>query len=639
MNATAKGGWTSAVPVYVALAVVLGVSQSLAAEGRISGRSLVVTDRTEPGLGRRTIVFRSRDPSLEIASDTAGEDPTARGGSLVLRNGAGGTESAVVPLPASGWRRVPSSANRPLRGWRYREAGETYSIDVRLRQSSRAAAKLLVVRIKQTAGDLVSYTLDEPVQGGLGVELAIGSSRQCASFGGTVTRDVSTALGPGAHVGTFAARDAPAPTSGCERRPNIIIVLTDDMNTASLAYMPTAIDRLAANGFSFSDAFVPTSICTPSRASLLQGRYARHTGVRTNGDVAIFDESQSLALWLQTVGYSTGLFGKYLNGYGSIAPHVPAGWDRWVAFRDAAYYDYTLVADGVDVAYGSEPSAYSTDVLATYLLDFIDEHAAEPFFALLAPSTPHLPATPAPRHVGAYAGLAPWMPPSWNEADVSDKPGYVRLFGTDGSAEAFRISQLESLLAVDEAIAAILDRLEARGIVDDTLIVLTSDHGHLWMEHRLATKEVPYEESVRIPLVISYPRWTQSCFPAGCTESRMVVGNIDLTATAVELAAARSTQPLDGLSLAGLVTGAPPPVWRDDMPLEYFGGIIIPAYEGVRTADGWKYVRYPNGFTELYDLVSDPWELDNLRVVAPDDPTVQAVLSQLAARTDELLSQ
>jgi arylsulfatase A-like enzyme len=342
--------------------------------------------------------------------------------------------------------------------------------------------------------------------------------------------------------------------------------------------------------------------------------------------VAAFDDSSTVATWLHDAGYRTSLVGKYLNGYGTD-PFVPPGWDDWHAFIGSGYFDYRLVENGSVRSYGTADSDYLTDVLAAKAVDFIATADDRPFFLYFAPFAPHDPATPAPRHAGRFAGTPPWRPPAWNEADVSDKPTWLmdqpplssdQVVFADGLYERM----LESLLAVDDAVAAILRALDEAGRTDDTVVVFTSDNGLSLGEHRVVGKQCPYDECLRVPLVVRYPR----AVTAARTDSRLAA-NVDLAPTLAELAGTTPAGPVDGVSLMAILDGSASP-WRDDLLAEQFS-IFPPAYAAVRSAR-YKYVEYLHDATqiELYDLTADPNELTSRHA----DPAYAPVRAALAAR-------
>ena len=421
------------------------------------------------------------------------------------------------------------------------------------------------------------------------------------------------------------------PARATEPPPDILLIVTDDQRWDSLDAMPILARELVARGTTFENAFAPTPLCCPSRASILTGNLAHTTHVYRNappfGRVEWFDDRSTLATWLDDAGYATGYVGKYLNGYqhAALTGVVPPGWDRWVAFVRPYYTGYALSLDGVverDVA------EYATDRLADEAVAFVDG-ARGPLFLTFAPYAPHEPSTPASQDRAAAVPSRP-PAPSVGEEDVTDKPAWVRglppLDATDRAAlAALRTDADRSLLAVDRAIGRILDALDRTGRLDRTIVVFTSDQGLAFGEHRWTKKEAPYEEVIRIPLVIRLPPGEGAAVPATRTE---LVANIDLAPTLADLAGA-AHPPTDGASLVPLLRGEHPP-WRDALLLEHLGGgTPVPSYCGVRTAEA-KYVRYGTGEEELYDLVADPFELANL-AAAPS-----SLLEELRARTRAL---
>jgi N-acetylglucosamine-6-sulfatase len=419
---------------------------------------------------------------------------------------------------------------------------------------------------------------------------------------------VAVAVGIAAPIPRHSARAVPAP-------PSVVVILTDDQRWDTLSAMPTVQSDLVQHGTTFTNAFVSNSLCCPSRTSILTGDYSHTTGVWRNqppyGGWSSFNDSSTIATHLQADGYRTGLFGKYLNGYepGASAGYVPPGWDRWVAFPRAAYYDYQLSVDGAIQSFGSTPAEYSTDVLASQATSFI-RSSTGPMFVYFAPFAPHSPATPAVTHASDFSGLSPWRPVSYDEKDMSDKPAWAqRLTLWDASKraqkDAFHIDQYRSLQSVDEAVGQIVQALQDTGRLSNTMIVFMSDNGLSWGEHRWGTKRVAYEEAIRIPMVIRFDPVTS----AARLEDRIAL-NIDIAPTIFDLVGV-SGVPVDGQSLLPLVAGAPVP-WRHDFLLEHLEKPIdrLPTYCGIRT-ERYTYVYYVNGEQELYDLRRDPYELQN----------------------------
>ena len=406
-------------------------------------------------------------------------------------------------------------------------------------------------------------------------------------------------------------------------KPNIVVMVTDDQRWDTMQYMPEMQSRLYPESIRFSNAFAAVPLCCPSRATIFSGLYSHNHGVLDNKPpygAPAFDHSSTIATWLQGVGYRTGLFGKYMNEYDDIAPFVPPGWDQFSAFltNNGNYYDYTLVENGTSVQYLG-PENYSTDVLAAKAMEFINTaDPAEPVFVYLAFFAPHFnleggemssPPVPAPAYDGAYAGLAPWRPASYNEADVSDKPLWVRKLPvmdttTIATGDLFRIKQLESLLAVDRAVGDLIDTLIAAGRYENTVFVFLSDNGLSWGEHRWNWKKwCSYEECIRIPFWIHVPGMT------GRDEGALV-NDVDLAPTLAELAGALPASEVDGLSLVDLIENPVAP-WRTEAYTEYLGlfqptGVKI-VFREVRTAS-YMYAEYETGDREFYDLSVDPLE-------------------------------
>lgn len=412
----------------------------------------------------------------------------------------------------------------------------------------------------------------------------------------------------------------PARAVDAPGKPNIVLILTDDHRWDTLWAMPTVQSELIDHGIEFVNGFVSNPLCCPSRASILTGVYSHLNGVYTNtargpyGGFGAFDDRSTLATWLHDEGYRTGLFGKYLNGYGATE-YVPPGWDRWFAtFDNGGFYDYRAVSDGTAQRYGSDRSDYGTDVLATKTVSFINgTEPSTPLFAYFAPHAPHEPATPAPGDGRAFADLSRWRPDSYNERHISDKPAYIREGARLDAAERreideFRRDQYQSLLAVDRAVGDIVQALEDTDRLSNTMIVFMGDNGMSWGEHRWRKKVVPYEESIRVPFVVRFDRAIET--PR--TDEHLVV-NVDLAPTFVRLAGSPATG-FEGRSLMPLLR-SDDVAWRTDFLLEHLtksdGDRGVPTYCGVRN-ERYKYVRYSTGEQELYDLERDPLELRNV---------------------------
>lgn len=456
--------------------------------------------------------------------------------------------------------------------------------------------------------------------------------------------------------GDFTTTTSPASSS-----PNIIVFLTDNQDAATMAFMPRVNRLLAGRGVTFVNARVSYPLCAPSRASLLSGRYAANHGVRDNylpnGGYGRFDNANTIATWLRGAGYHTGHIGHYLIGYFTTDTNpsdgipscreIPAGWNEWYGInRGDKSYDFILNENGTLRGYGSFPNlgtscpvqararTYQTDLFAQKAVDFVNRRAAatdgKPFFLQVAfgalqGETAAGP-DPAPRHNGMFANQSLPTPPSFNEADVSDKPMSVR---SKPLLNATTISQitteyrrrLEALQAVDEAVESVVNALTAGGLLGNTVIVFTSDQGQLMGEHRLWALGWPYEESVRVPFVVSGPGFT------GGVQLNHLVSNIDLAPTFVQLAGATPTLTLDGRSFANLPADPNAP-WRTSLLLE--ATFADRQYRAVRTPS-FLFAEY-DGEAELYDVVLDPFEL----VSRHADPAYAARRNQLKQRLDQL---
>jgi N-acetylglucosamine-6-sulfatase len=433
---------------------------------------------------------------------------------------------------------------------------------------------------------------------------------------------------------TSQGEEAEAPVD----RPNIIFILTDDLDSASVQKMPQITSLLADQGTSFDDAFVSHSLCCPSRSTILTGLYDHNHNVLSNkppdGGFEKFlsegHEEDTIGVGLQGAGYQTAFFGKYLNGYPVGDPtHVPPGWDEWYGKLDGQkLYNYGINENGEEVSYGSETEDFFTDVLAGQTTDFIERAAPDsrPFFMYVAPTAPHGPATPAERHKGAFSEEEPYRPPSFDEKDVSDKPSQIRDTEPISEEDASKIDdryrqRLESMLAVDDMVGSLIQELETAGELDNTFIFFTSDNGFEQGEHRLQKgKNQAYEESSHVPLLVRGPG-----VPAGVKTEKLAV-NTDFAPTFADLAGAEFRA--DGRSLVPALAENQDPSWRTSVLLERLP--TQSGYRAVRT-ETHKYVEYNNGDKELYDLRADPYELDDIYDSA--DP---ALLEDLKARLEAL---
>jgi len=417
--------------------------------------------------------------------------------------------------------------------------------------------------------------------------------------------------GTGAVAGAAVLSAALAPRIGPRRRawatgrvPTIIIIIADDMRFD----FRTVLTNLGGGWIDCVNAAIETPLCGPGRAGIIRGTYSSRTGVTSNTSTANMADTDTIATRIKGAGYRTALVGKYLNEFPwkKGRTYVPPGWDVWNAAGSTGW---------------KPGSTHTTD----YVFDLAVAQVrttppGTPLFLYIAPQAPHLPANPPARFASAPVTLPP-IPPSFNEADVSDKPPPNN---TAKPLTAAQIAQVDtdrlligrSLLGVNERIGSLLSALSDTGRLAGSAIFFTSDNGYLLGEHRQFKKGVPYEEPSRIPFMVRWPG------VAGRTELG-VVSSIDLSATVCVLAGATPPS-TDGVDLSPLFDAGTSV--RDAAYIESPGS----TWHAVRTKQ-FKYAEYTTGGRELYDLAIDPFEMVN-RAADPAYTSTRAVLAaQLAA--------
>jgi N-acetylglucosamine-6-sulfatase len=458
-----------------------------------------------------------------------------------------------------------------------------------------------------------------------------------------VRRKLAAAVAVLALVVVLAAAPTPAPIEQ-DPRPNILVILTDDQTLDTLPSEPAAMPWFQSqlqdptgHWLWFPNAVVTTPLCAPSRSTILTGRYDTQTGVRNNAEAPNLDDANTLPVWLHDAGYRTGLVGKYLNVYPwGRAPFIPPGWDRWFAKENAnestAYYDYDVVDQGIVRHYGAAPQNYATDVLGPQAVRFVqDAPAGQPWFLYFAPNAPHQPWVPAPRYSGTFDGVSPPIAPLDVLNDVTGKPLYVSSLPplTEAGRQAFiqdDRNERAMLLSVDDWFHAIVDAVDARGELENTVIIFLTDNGYTFGLHRLDGKRYPYTPSIGVPFAIRTP-WAQ----AGTVDN--LVSNLDLAGTITGLAEATPGLLQDGIDLGPALRGEPLP-HRRGVFLDWAGDdTTVTPWQGIRTAR-YLYVRYSDGFEELY-LTSDTDQLHNLVSDATYGPMLRAARSLLRASSSE----
>ncbi|WP_157264761.1 sulfatase family protein [Azohydromonas aeria] len=466
-------------------------------------------------------------------------------------------------------------------------------------------------------------------------------------------------LGPLAALALGALLAGPAAAQG---RPNILYILVDDMEHELYQYLPKTRALIEQQGVLFNQNFTSLSLCCPSRVSTLRGQYAHNTGIFTNawpnGGFAKFHtdglENSTVATWLQGAGYRTALIGKYLNGYPNtdVGPHyIPPGWSYWWSpngGKPYTQYNYSINFNGRTVSYGNRAADHFNDVLTAQANAFMRESAADaakkPFFLFLNPTLPHVPANAPKRYTGLLTDVKMPRPPSFNEADVSDKPSWLRRLPLLTSSQIAHmemnyVKRRQSLLAVDDMVESLVKTLRDTGQLANTYVFFSSDNGWHQGQHRLPLgKSRLYEEDIRVPLAVRGPG-----IAVGRTVNKLSA-NVDLAPTFAQIAGVAPPAYVDGRSLVPLFAGPNPPTWRQALLLESHTGnageaaesdpagspgtdpglleppdqdaaVLAPSpafvYRGLRTAFGSTFALYDIGEGEYYDLYLDPYQLTN----------------------------
>lgn len=452
-----------------------------------------------------------------------------------------------------------------------------------------------------------------------------------------------------------------AEPAGLEKLPgtkprNIVFILTDDHRYDALGFMghpfleTPHLDALARGGVHFTNAFVTTSLCSPSRASILTGLYAHRHGVVDNYN-PVSDRLVYFSQHLKQAGYETGFFGKWHMGGEHDDPQ--RGWDRWVSFKGQGSYwadnrgstrivpqsSADLNVDGVR----TPRRGYITDEVTDYALEWLaSRDSSRPFIIYLSHKAVHSDFVPADRHKDRYKDK-PFTPPATmtdTPENRAGKPMWVTnqrnsRHGVDYAfAEAFEIASYyrrycETLLAVDDSVGRVMAALKQKGLLDSTLVIYMGDNGYQWGEHGLIDKRTAYEESIRVPLVAHCPEMFN-----GGMKVKQMVANFDIAPTILAAAGMKAPESIDGRSWLSLARGEPVP-WRDSLLYEYYWERNYPYTPTIHAlrGDRWKYVRYHGVWDtdELYDLQADPHEKRNLIAAAEHQSLVQEMNKRLFA--------
>jgi len=411
--------------------------------------------------------------------------------------------------------------------------------------------------------------------------------------------------------------------SGSKPR-NVVIILSDDHRYDFMGFMGKPkfletpnMDKIAKDGAHIKNAFVSTSLCSPSRASILTGMYAHKHKVVDN-DAPVPDDVTFFPQYLQEVGYKTAMIGKWHMGHHNDEHRK--GFDKWVSFKgQGVYKNPELNIDGSRI----KREGHITDILTEYAKDWINEQNENPFFLYLSHKAVHAEFQPADRHLGKYDNVEIEYPESMEntEENYHNKPEWVKnqryswhgvdhMYHGEMEFDTFYKRYCETLLGVDESIGHVLDALEKKNLLDSTLVIYLGDNGFCFGEHGLIDKRHMYEDSIRIPMLMHCPELIKS----GLKVSELIQ-NIDIAPTVLELAGIEKPKLMDGHSMVPLLKENKVK-WKDEIYYEYYWERPFPhtpTVFGIRTKK-YKYITYHGIWDtdELYDIKNDPNEMNNL---------------------------
>ncbi len=426
---------------------------------------------------------------------------------------------------------------------------------------------------------------------------------------------------------------------------NIVLILTDDQRYDALGFIghpflqTPNLDRMARGGVHFKNAFVTTSLCSPSRASILTGHYAHQHGVLDNASL-FSGVSDTFPEILQKSGYDTAFVGKWHMGNASDDPR--AGFNHWVSFRgQGSYSNPTFNTNGRR----AQVEGYVTDIITDRAIDWLEKERDRPFMLYVSHKAVHGPFEPAERHRQRYRDIEIQYPESMapTEANYRGKPKWIYaqresyhgvdwMYNVGPIYDRFIPHYFETLLAVDDGVGRLMDTLEKMNLLESTLIIFTSDNGFLHGEHGLIDKRAGYEESIRIPMILYCP----DAFGPRTVEELAL--NIDLAPTILEAAALPLPEAFGGRSLLALAQGERVD-WRKDFLYEYFWERPLPQTPtvlGIRT-ERYKYLHYHGIWDtdELYDIIADPKEMHNLI----DQPGFTDLVKDLRSRLYRMMQE
>jgi arylsulfatase A-like enzyme len=429
--------------------------------------------------------------------------------------------------------------------------------------------------------------------------------------------------------------------------PNIVFVMTDDLDERSMQDLPGIREIMGSNGTTFENAYVTYSLCCPSRASILRGQYPHNHEIIGNSPPEggekkfrnLGRDRSTIATWLDDAGYQTKYIGKYMNSYNSL--YEPPGWDEWYVMMGNHWTlsDPTtgkINDDGQETTLGG----HANDVFADKASNFIRKSSVntEPFFVVVGTKAPHAPPEVAARHQDSFVDTPLPRPSNFDEEVVSDKPEWVQSYSPLSPAEVDDMQvlyreRLRSMLSVEDLLEQTITTLRETGELDNTYIFFTSDNGFHLGNHRLRVtapvdKKTPYEEDIGVPLMVRGPG-----VPAEEVRQQLVINN-DFAPTIADLAEVPTPDFVDGRSFAPLLTGSPPSSWRSAFLEEGWfieGGTLTPTHKSSHTQDHMFTEYVDTGEHELYDLDADPYQMQSIQ-----QPDNQQLYSQMQSRLDAL---
>lgn len=443
------------------------------------------------------------------------------------------------------------------------------------------------------------------------------------------------------------------------RRPNVVVIMTDDqrwdmMSCEGHPFLKTPnMDRIAKEGARFANMFVTTSLCSPSRASMLSGLYA-HAHKVTNNFTDYPANLGSYPLQLQKSGYETAYIGKWHMGEESDEKRP--GFDYWITHKgQGKYYDTTFNINGKRIV----KKGYYTERVTDMTVDWLKGDHKKPFLLIMGHKAPHTPFTPEKKYEDIYDDVEIRYP--WTAFHLEDKPKWVQerlntwhgiygpIFGfrkdfPDTSAESvlefaeFVRAYTATIKSVDDSVGRVYETLKDTGLLEETVLIFTSDNGFFLGEHGMSDKRTMHEASIRVPLLARYPKLVK----AGTVIEQQVL-NVDMAPSILDICGAGPLKNIHGRSWKGLLAGRSRG-WRKSWYYAYnyekqFP--YTPNVRGVRT-DEWKYVHYPNGDdkpdlykAELYNLKNDPGETRNLI----DKPRYAGKVKELKAELHRLMAE